>query len=176
MSGDGTSNESRTVFDLDSARLTILDSALRSTTTTSLSGRAVETKRNRRQGCEGETVSNVLGYDVILRTVEPPIQIPAAAKHGQMREESLIAPELGCLVMESRLIMTYHDGSERVVRSERVIDVQMGEPDASYFSVPKGYREMSPAARQSALGRAVDLGSDEMLQNFEQVYQAHRIR
>jgi hypothetical protein len=78
--------------------------------------------------------------------------------------------------MESRLIMTYHDGSERVVRSERVVDVQPGEPDAAYFSIPEGYREMSPAARSSAQGRPVNLASDEMLQNFEQVYEARRVR
>jgi hypothetical protein len=176
VSEDGPPVESRTVFDLTKAQYVILDSALSSTTTTSLTDQAVKSKRDRRQGCEGEPVSKVLGYDVILRSFTPPIQIPVAAKYGQMREDSLVAPALGCLVMESNLIMAYHDGSERVIRSERVVDVQVGEPDADYFSIPEGYRELSPAARMSAHGQIVNLASDEMLQNFEQVYDARRVR
>lgn len=173
---DGRSVESRNVFDLSNARYVILDAALRSTTTTTLSDQAVNVRRNGRRGCAGPVVSNLLGYDVTLRTSTPPAPIPAVAKHGELREETLLAPALGCLVMETKLILTYHDGSERVVRSERVIDVKVGDPDAAFFNIPEDYVEMSPATRMTALGRGGNASTDDVIQNFEQVYDAKRVR
>lgn len=175
VADDGTPIESRTVFDLAQSRYVILDSSLKSVTTTSLTDTSVESKRNRRRGCEGTIVDSRLGHDVILRTSTPPVAVPAVAMHGQMREETLIAPSLGCLVMETSLIMTYPDGSERVVRSERVVDVRVGAPSAAFFGVPPGYAEMSPAARLTALGRGANFAVDEMVQHFEQVYQERKL-
>lgn len=173
---DGTPIESRNVFDLSQGRYMVLNSTVNSVTTSGLGDRAIENRRSRRPACDGQVVSNVLGYDVILRTGTAPVEIPAAAKHGRMRVETLIAPALGCLEMETRTIMTYHDGSERVVRSERVVDVRIGEPNAAWFNVPPGYVEMSPAERVTAMGRNVDPASDEVLSHFEQVYDLSRVR
>ena len=164
---NGATVERRLIVDLEQAQIRALDSSVKSVTTQHMTAGAVTNQRERRPACNGQIVGAVLEYDV----VRIDSSFPAPAGLSRMRSESLVAPDLGCLPLEERLIMVYDDGSERDLRVSRVVGVRIGEPDDAYFRVPEDYVEMSPAAHMEALGfEAADISRDLLIQNAQQNY------
>jgi hypothetical protein len=126
-------------------------------------------KSGRRSACDGETASSILGYDVVLRRTQLPY---SSGEHVQV--ETYFAPELGCLELEKRTTLMGHDGEERAVQLERVVDVRLGEPADDWFKVPTDYSEMSPEEVMRASNPGADLGVDKIVQNWERDYQIRK--
>lgn len=165
---DGTPSEARLILDLQEGRHVLIDSYLGSVTTSYLTDNTIES-HSRRPACDGEAVSNVLGYDVTRRVT--PIVYPSGE---QMRVEVLLAPELGCLEMERKTIAVGVDGTEHDIQVERVVDVHVGEPSQIWFNIPENYVEMSPEERIGFLHRVDDLSGDAFVQTLERNYREGR--
>ncbi len=164
LDDDGVATESRVILDLQGARHVLVDSGLRSVTSTQLSDEAVQ-RRGTRPGCDGEIVGTFLGHEVTRRAT-PPILMSGR----QIRIEALHAPALGCLEMEKRVTATYADGTEHLTQLEQVIDVRIGQPGAGWFSVPSDYVELSPEERMVILHGVDDLTGDSFVQAWERSY------
>lgn len=164
---DGALSETRRIVDLESGRKVFLDSAVNSITTTYLSTSQIDSLRNRRAPCGGPPVDSLLGYGVTRTTSVLPL-----SHTGPARLEILSAPELGCIDMERRAIIALENGAEGTLTLDRVVNVELGEPDESLFVVPAGYTEMSPSERLVA--RAASEAEKDLIVNDWFVQQADR--
>lgn len=154
IAADGRSHDHQMIFDFETAQYLMLDSLVSSVTTIPLAAQQVENLRAPR-GCSGVVeASRVLDYAVVRHS----FTLQSGA--GMLQMESLVAPELGCLPLEATQTLHAHDGTERVIRRERVLDVRLGEPDDRLFLVPADFVEMSPIertrARAALTGDSVD--------------------
>lgn len=144
-SPDGELTEYRRIVDMGKRALIVLGPSQKSRTTYPYTQQAAERARIDQQSlCRhpdvgGAERSEILGYEVFKHVVNLP-QVAADA-----RIEKFIAPELGCIALETRHYQRDDAGRDQLVSSEKVLNVRVGEPDGSLFAVPGDYVETSPA-------------------------------
>ncbi len=153
---DGRIVEQRNVYDLASGRRVVVEGITESTVTYRLSPQEVAWRRSRVGQCSSNPLarrSSRLGYEVIENIYK--YQTP----QGDNQVVEWRAPMLNCAPLEERYILTKSDGSEFVTNIRTVVNIAMGEPDSSLFSIPARYVERSPSAMMEEYARRYDPSS-----------------
>lgn len=149
---NGELDELRRIVDLQKNALIVVSPSQQTTTTFPYSPQGSDqVRRDQTSLCRfletrGAERGEILGYPVLKEVIEsPPLGTSA-------RIERYMAPDLGCVAMETRHIQVETGGRERLLSAERIISVRLGEPNPSLFVVPGHYTEASPAeyARKAA--------------------------
>jgi hypothetical protein len=114
------------------------------------------------------------GYEVVRTT-----QQMTLSNGRTVREESWVAPALGCLRL--RQSVTVQNGSGTLHRTEReVLFLVEGEPPASLFRVPAEYTERSPSEvmaeqrRRSAGAGCITAACQSGAEKLDEVYRSHQ--
>lgn len=179
-SPEGELTEYRRIVDMGKRALIVLSPPRRSRTTFPYSQQAAEQARSDQQSlCRhpdpgSAESSEMLGYEVFKHVIDLPLTAADA------RIERFVAPELGCIALETRHFQRDAAGRHQLVSSERVLNVRIGEPDAALFAVPDDYVELSPAQyaeRVAGLSESPASGpATPVIREFERTYREMRER
>lgn len=165
---DGRQRRMGAIYDVTNRRVTDVDGMTESTTTMRMTEGELEFRKRVDHSCSSATEHwNILGEDVTKVHTD---HGRAAEKSSQSTEWK--APGLDCYVLSSSFVLSTPTGSPKT--DDETLFVLRGEPQASLFEVPAGYKELSPAQVADAYAKRFGSRpfSDKVQERAEQRYQS----
>lgn len=120
----------------------------------------------------GETL---VGYDTVDGYKTGMVKWPTLAA-DEREITAWDAPDLGCQMLQSRVVEKQADGSTKVVTEGRTSSLSIGEPDASLFEMPENYASVMPSQAMRKEAERLNLTWTDKMQQEADMRDAGLIR
>lgn len=146
---DGRLYRMGVIYDVAKGRVVDIDGLTESSGTIRMTeGELAFQKRVDHSCWSGMEHSSVAGEDVVKVH-----EVYDRSAQGSSESTDWKAPELDCFVLSSSFVLSMPPGNAVGRTDDETLFVVLGEPQASLFEVPAGYKELSPAQAADEFAR-----------------------